>query len=643
MLKNRNISGCCRFLLLILFGFLPLAVFANSALITINYTIGFNGIFSLNTWTPITLSISNNGSQFNGELEILTKSGNEYQKNINISKYRQSLDIASGSQKVFSATILINSYAHPLEIKLFKHGVLIETKSINLRPFYTEKKLFLILANKLPNDIIKNPELNLETKLCHARYLPGSWYGYDGVHYVYLHPNYLKLLTNQQFTAFKKWIRSGGQVIISGSYNQGSLVSSRMSQLIKVNFYGIEKRNESGILSSFADAAILNRHSFLLPNHKIAQSKILLADANIPVIQRKQFGLGDILYVSYDLQEKPFRNWKEKYKFWEKLITFFPAPIELDHFKNKAILSSMMAAIKPHYPSGWTIFIYLLSFILVFTFLIKKINEKQIKLFKGLIGALLIYVSGGLIIYVTFININTFTHNAFTRLLLFGNRQTAIVEHISGFYSLDSNNQMFELKKGPNPVVILPQKRKRRDITFDLNLIEKKESQLIQLDVDKWSYKFYKSKMIIDVPLQASVQYSPDRLTITIENPTQYKINDAYFFFKKKFIKIPDISGRKSTTIELSRKKLSAIEAYIPLESKLVTKSIPVKKTLSSYSRNKFQSEELFLSIYHQYKEINNLIHFFGWVEDDLIKTQLMNESVKFDSVTLLEWDIPTT
>ena len=149
--------------------------------------------------------------------------------------------------------------------------------------------------------------------------------------------------------------------------------------------------------------------------------------------------------------------------------------------------------------------------------------------------------------------------------------------------------------------------------------------------------------MIIDAPLQASVQSSPDRLTIIIENPTQYKINDTYLFFKKKFIKIPDISGRKSTTVELSRKKLSAIEAYIPLESKLVTESIPVKKTLSSNNRHKFQSEELFLSIYHQYKDNNDLIHFFGWIENDIIETQLMNESVKFDSVTLLEWDIPTT
>lgn len=643
MLKNIDKSGYYRLLLVILIGFLPVAVFAKPSAITINHTIGFNGVFTLNTWTPITLSISNSGGQFKGELEIQTKSGNEYQKNINIHRYRQSLDIGAGSQKVVSATILISSYAHALVIKLFKKGAIIETKFINLRPFYIEKKLFLILANKLPNDIIKNPDLNLETRLCHARYLPGSWYGYDSVRYVYLHPNYLKLLTNQQFTAFKKWIRSGGQVIISGSYNQGSLVSSRMNQLIKIKFLGIEKRNDLTILSNFTDATLQNHTAFLLPHHKIAHSEVLLSDSDIPLIQRSQFGLGDILYVSYDLQEKPFRNWREKYKFWEKLISFFPTPIELDYFKNEAIISRMLASIETRYPSGRHIFLYLLSFILVFSYLIKKINEKQFIRFKGLIGALLIYASCGLLMYFYYININTFTHNAFTRLILNGNRQSAIAEHISGFYSLDGSKQKYELKQGPNPIVILPLERKRRDLTFDIHLMEKKESQIIELDTNKWSYKFYKSKQILKTPFQAVVQSSADGLTITIENPESFKINDCYLFFQKKFIKIPDISAKKTTTVKLSRKKLSALDAYIPLESKMLTESMLAQMRSGNNSRGKFQSEELFLSIYHQYKDNNDRIHFFGWIEEDLVETSLLNGPVEYDRVTLLEWDLPST
>jgi len=635
------------YLLIFLIGFNPFTVSAQSSSIDVAVTIGFNGVFTLNAWTPVTIIITNDGKQFRGELEVITRSGSEYQKNINERKYRQPIEIAPKSKKVFSKTILISTYAHPLKVKLFSQGTLIASNSINLRPFYTDKKLFLILANHLANDIIKNPALNLETKITHSRYLPESWYGYDAVRYAYLHPDFLRLLTNRQFHALKKWINSGGQLIISGSYNQGALVSNRMRQLIKIDFQGVLKRNTLNVLTKFVGVRNTKVKPFLLLKHSVHQSEILLKDSSIPVIQRKHVGLGDIMYVSLDLQENPFRNWKDKYKFWEKLTTLFPNPIDLNQFNDTAIMSNMLSAAKTNYPSGWYIFVYLLSFVLIVTLLIKKTNQKKKgsnKAFSLLTGILLIYISSGFLIYIYFIKTNSFTYNTFTRLLLFGNRQFAIVEQLSGFYSLDKSEQLFEINGGLHPIVIVPFEQKRSDITYDLNITEDKKSQSIKLDLNKWSHKFYKSTAIVKMPLQADLQSTADGLSIKILNPTPYDIKECYLFLNKRFIKIPNISKNKATSLTFSPKELSKKEVYIPLESEMITQDITYTDQNSQKNiRAKFQSEALFLSIYKQYKESENQIHFFGWIEEEVLGSKLSDESVKFDKVTFLEWTIPTT
>ena len=66
-------------------------------------------------------------------------------------------------------------------------------------------------------------------------------------------------------------------------------------------------------------------------------------------------------------------------------------------------------------------------------------------------------------------------------------------------------------------------------------------------------------------------------------------------------------------------------------------------KITQKNTRAKFLSEELFLSIYHQYKTSENQIHFFGWIEEKVLGSKLMGESVNFDEATFLEWTIPTT
>jgi len=635
------------YLLIFLIGITSSTIFAQSSSIDITTIIGFNGVFTLNTWTPVTIIITNDGKQFKGELQVISTSGNEYQKNINESKYRQHIEIAPKSKKVFSKTILISTYAHPLKIKLFNRGTLISSKSINLRPFYTDKQLFLILANHLPNDIIKNPALNLETKITHSRYLPESWYGYDAVRYVYLHPDFLRLLTNRQFQALKKWVNSGGQLIISGSYNQGALVSNRMRHLIKIDFQGVLKKNTLNALTKFVGVRNIKGSTFLLLNHRVNQSEIILKDDDIPLIQRKQFGLGDIIYVSLDLQENPFRKWKDKYKLWEKLTKLFPTPVDLKQFSDKAIISNMLFAAETNYPSGWPVFMYLFSFVLIMTFLIKKINQNKkgrTKAFKLFTGILLIYISSGFLIYTYFIKTNSFSYNTFTRLFLFGNRQFAMVEQLSGFYSLDKSERQFEMNGGLHPIVIIPHERKRSDITFDLNITEDKKNQIIKLDLNKWSHKFYKSKAVIKMPIQADVESTADRLSIKITNPTLYNIKECYLFLNKRFIKIPDISKKKSTRIAFSPKALSTKAAYIPLESKMITKDThKTNKITQKNTRAKFLSEELFLSIYHQYKTSENQIHFFGWIEEKVLGSKLMGESVNFDEATFLEWTIPTT
>ena len=75
---------------LLLLGVIP----AFSASITMEYSLGFNGIFQLGKWAPLNIMLENRGRTTSGTLEVVVTSGSEYRRDVHDTPYSMDIEFA---------------------------------------------------------------------------------------------------------------------------------------------------------------------------------------------------------------------------------------------------------------------------------------------------------------------------------------------------------------------------------------------------------------------------------------------------------------------------------------------------------------------------------------------------------------------
>ena len=127
---------------------------AFSSTLSMESTLGFNGRFQINKWTPITVIIENRGKAVSGKLEVLVTSGSEYHGNVYQATYSLDLDLPYGSRKQCSFTVMIESFTHDLVIRFQRDEKTIASQSINLRTFYTLNGMAGILIDGIYPEVL---------------------------------------------------------------------------------------------------------------------------------------------------------------------------------------------------------------------------------------------------------------------------------------------------------------------------------------------------------------------------------------------------------------------------------------------------------------------------------------------------------
>ncbi len=102
--------------------------------ISLEYVLGFQGYFQLNTWTPLTVVLENRGQAMDGRLEVIVTSGSEYLGDVRQTPYSLDVELPYNSTKLCAFTIPIETFTHDLLIRLRQDEEVILTHTINLRP-----------------------------------------------------------------------------------------------------------------------------------------------------------------------------------------------------------------------------------------------------------------------------------------------------------------------------------------------------------------------------------------------------------------------------------------------------------------------------------------------------------------------------
>ena len=642
---NRNGSNIIIPIILILVALVrPLP--ALSAAISLEYTIGFNDQFQLNTWTPVTVFIENKGRSINGTLEVLVTSGSEYDQDVYQANYALDVELPNNSKKSYALTVLIKSFTHEMIIRLKQNDNIIVSNSVYLKPYFVEKS-FAVVADNFPSpDILSRLPTRLFPVAMPPKFLPETHYGYDSVKLLIMNAATISKLRDRQYQALTQWIKQGGYLITVAGLSYGSLVENRFRQMLPIEVRGHKRFFELNSLAQFCGRKLVSKEPFLVLNARIEDSHVLAHENDIPIISQKNVGLGQIVFLAFDFNAPPLRRWDGEMIFWDKILSLQSSVrnpmMDLD---NQKILDAMFANLPAGFPDFKTGGLFIVIYLVILKYFQIKIRKPGKQRLKNSCYLLVIIVSFTALSYRFFFypnNKQNFTYNSFFQLDLNGRNSFASGKYIVGLYSLKKSIYHLSLGPLPQPVTHMLSKHSKIKIPNPYVLHESDSGQWILGSLDNWSNNFYMMDSKLDSPLLGHALRDDHHLTLTVENKLPFGLLDCMVYFKKRFIFIDDILANNRQIIKLRLSDLKKTEIFNDHEADRIIKRFDSNGSpsfLKSMQSN--LSKEVLFQVHDQYQSRPDSLFLIGWGRGGVIQPTFKQTNPAGYSLTMVNWEIP--
>ena len=611
-----------------------------------DYSLGFNGLFQLNKWTPLNIMLENRGRTTNGTLEVVVTSGSEYHRDVHDTTYSRDVELPTSSRKLYSFTILIDSFTHPLIIRLKRAGKTILCTSFNLRPHYTTKSLILVVENKIAPDFLSMLPKDVLPTISWVRFLPETWYGFDAVKMLILDASGLRHLRERQFNALTEWVERGGYLVTAGSLNYGYLLEERTRRLLPVNILGFRRIFELNSLEGFCGQRLTSTDPFLILKADIEDSVALLKEDDVPVITQKEIGLGKVIFLAFDCQVPPFTDWTGRHSFWNKILALKP---QVDYLNTgldeQRILSSMISEIPARFPTFVSVVPLLAVYVTLVYIIFIRVKKNSGQRWKDISYLMTIIAVFSVASYwLSFLKNGQkdLSYNSFFHLKLSGKNMIASSKYIVGLYSLQNGDYRLSLGPTPYPLTTIPPDTAEDETLHSLTLHENNREQTVLISLDRWSHRFFRINSMMNFPIRAEAFTDEQGLVIMIENMTSHAIIDCQIYFANRLFFFGNIGPSKKQVKRLARSIIGQKELFRIQAAKRIAESIGPNGPASLLEKMQGNlMESLLLSIHSRYHSRQDAIHLFGWIKSDMIPTSLSRAGVTGESAGLLEWEIP--
>jgi len=611
---------------------------AFSSTLSMEYTLGLNGRFQINKWTPITVIIENRGKAVSGKLEVLVTSGSEYHGNVYQATYSLDLDLPFGSRKQCSFTVLIESFTHDLIIRFQRKEKTIASQSINLRTHYTQYELAGILIDGIYPEVLQAFPQSLFSVHLNERFLPETWYGYDGVRLLVMEAGKVNRLRQPQLKALEQWIHRGGFLVVAGSINAGVLMDRGVQHLLPVTVYGLKKFNQLQAFSDFSGRQIVNPDPFLVLHVGIKGSNVLAKEGNIPLILDRELGNGRIVFLSFDPHTPPFTRLMSDTGFWKRVLMASPEndpkPMILP---AQRILQIMLASVTMRFPGFWLTGLFVFIYLMLFWVWVKKLKHNKWRSVRYLVLTVIFFSLSGIGYFLMSSQKNA-SYNSFCRINLTERNAGSDGEYILGLYSTGEEQYDLAFTESPMPVGHLIPENATQKIPNPYRIEQAGLYNRIVGLSGKWSYSFFVARPRFEFPFLADVKADEEHLNLVVENNTPYEILDCLMFYNRRFYKIKDISSGRKESRRIAKSTIDLQKVFDPGEPESMnTRGTRRESTFFDTMKNNLK-ENLRSAIHATAEADENTVYITGWIKADILKPSFAQKDITGEGVTLISW-----
>ncbi|WP_432664851.1 hypothetical protein R9X47_01165 [Wukongibacter baidiensis] len=542
--------------------------------------IGFDGYVIPNEVTPIRIEIKNNFEDIEGKVQLLYEDKFRGNQTSLYTAYSKRINIAKGSTKIVN-----------IESTFYQNGNLF-IRVLDKKDNIVFEKRVQYLNLKKPDDLYMGVFSENTDSL---RYLGKTYskvtHGNGGSSYFkileldeHIPENYkvLKMfstivinnfdsekLSSGQQEALKKWVESGGLLLIGTGSNYQKTLKGLNEEL---NFLDVKgtKTIDNSQLSSEESLVLLNAEL------KTGEKLVINGEEILP-IYHQEIGNGNVVITSFDLALSPFGNWDKNDEFMNEVINkyfkgkaneFVGRNIKRNHsYRFDNIVSYLPYNLLP---SIKTIVIILILFILLVGpinyFILKKLDKRE---FIWLTIPLIVILFSGSIYVLGFktrlrqpiannvsvINIDSKTNTAEVTarsgLMGFNNGDWDVVFDKQNEVFLQNNRDYDKLQRFANGEIVTEY------IFDDQKHIILRKAGVLDVETVSNNYEFkMKDK------LSGEFKLVDGAIVGDINNLSDLDLEDAVVFLGNNYRKLGDIkSGDKSKEIKFEMSKVKAYTA----------------------------------------------------------------------------------
>lgn len=281
--------------------------------IDMKVNIPMNGIMKYGEWAKIEVKVINQGSDFDGQLQLV-KGDEPGGSRDNLSKYKQQVHISAGEEKQLFFDIpnefIFNS---SMKLQLVKNDVVIDSEPLYLGNqnngswgaiVATNPNAFYFFSMKdedrseypwIPNDWKTLSEKSIPEEAWILRNLQILALG-DGASF-----------NDKQIQAIKQWVREGGKLVISAGPHQAGVIS-KFQDVLPV------APEQSGTTTK------LDLLKDMSGQKQLPIASLGVYNIHEPLFKSKQVGKGRILFVNYDVNEEPLASWQYNRQMWRNIV-----------------------------------------------------------------------------------------------------------------------------------------------------------------------------------------------------------------------------------------------------------------------------------------------------------------------------------
>ncbi|MBN1315615.1 MAG: hypothetical protein JXA42_09115 [Anaerolineales bacterium] len=288
--------------------------------ISISAEAGFDSYYKQNEWTPVRVTVSNNGPDVDGLIVIEQSSTSSGEK----VRYQAPVSLPGQSRKTVTLYIGVDGYQSNVKVKLMDgERTLAETKQ-RMEMVGYQDYLYAIASGQLVDmaflEAVAPAGLNAEVAYITLDELPAESAAWSGLDLLILNDVDTGTLNPDQLEAMQDWLGNGGRLVVTGGPNWLK-TSAGIRDLLPVEVQGGITVYDLGALEAYGSGAHpLDDGKYPAAQARVIDGHTLLQQDDLVLLAQRKVGLGTVDWLALDLALAPLRDWTGNESMWQFIV-----------------------------------------------------------------------------------------------------------------------------------------------------------------------------------------------------------------------------------------------------------------------------------------------------------------------------------